>query len=122
MKDTERERVRDFLVDWIICWKPCFDNTEVSERWIKIFCDKRLETFLAVDKDMIEEKTGVDLDNQRNLNEFKKIYKEMFIEEINDHINQLKKIKDEEEREQYKKKCVVRKPQTDEKVKRKRKK
>ena len=122
MKQSEKDKTREFLIDWIICWKPCFDNVEVSEKWIEMFCNKRLETFLAVDKDMIEEKIGIDLDNQKNLNEFKKIYKEMFIDEIHDHINQLKKIKDEEEREQYKKKCVVRKPQTDEKSRKKRKK
>jgi hypothetical protein len=121
MKDREKEIVKDFLIDYIICWKPCV-ATYTEDRWLKIFCDKRLETFLDVDMDFIEEKTKVNLHNQKNLNEFKKIYRDMFMEEMHDHIAQLKKIKDEEEREQYKAKCVKRKSQEDEKPKKKRRK
>lgn len=121
MKDKEREIVKDFLVDYIICYKPCV-ATYTEDRWLEMFCNKRLETFLAIDKDLIEERTGVSLSNQKNLKEFKDIYKEMFMNEMHDHIAQLKKIKDEEEREQYKAKCVKRKSQEDEKPKKKKRK
>lgn len=121
MKDKEKEVVREFLIDYIICYKPCM-ATYTEDRWIKIFCDKRLETFLATDMDFIEEKTKVNLHNQKNLAEFKKIYRDMFIDEMHDYISKLKKIKDEEEREQYKAKSVKRKPQEDENSKKKKRK
>lgn len=120
MKEKEKEIVKDFLIDYIISFKPCV-ATYTEDKWLKIFCEKRLTTFLEVDKELIEKKTGINLDNQKTLKEFKIIYKEMFMEEMHDHITQLKKIKDEEERELYKAKCVKRKSQDDENIKKKKK-
>ena len=120
MKEKEKEIVKDFLIDYIISFKPCV-ATYTEDKWLKIFCEKRLTTFLEVDKELIEKKTGINLDNQKTLKEFKIIYKEMFMEEMHDHITQLKKIKDEEERELYKAKCVKRKSQDDEILRKKRK-
>jgi hypothetical protein len=120
MKEKEKEIVKDFLIDYIISFKPCV-ATYTEDKWLKIFCEKRLTTFLEVEKELIEKKTGINLDNQKTLKEFKIIYKEMFMEEMHDHITQLKKIKDEEERELYKAKCVKRKSQDDENIKKKKK-
>ena len=71
---------------------------------------------------MIEERTGVKLDNQKNLKEFKQIYENLFMEEVEKYLLELKKTRDEEAREKIKKEGVTRKVDgSDSKVKRKRK-
>ena len=108
MKDREKEIVREFLMPWVRGYVFCFSN-DSTEKWKKIFCQKRLETFLATDKDMIEERTGVKLDNQKNLNDFKKIYEGLFMEEVERYLTELKKTKDEETREKIKRDGIQRK-------------
>ena len=89
MKKKERELVEKLLTEWIVCYKDCFCQ-DSSEKWIKIFAEKRLETFLADKKDYIEEITGVDLSNSKNLKEFRSLYKSMFLEIItNSHLSKL---------------------------------
>lgn len=122
MKQSEKDKVREFLIPWTSAYVFCFSE-ESSDRWKKIFCQKRLETWLATDKDMIEEKIGIDLSNERNLKEFKTIYEELFMEEVEKYLTELKKTKDEELREKIKREGVARKPQesTNKKKKSKRK-
>ena len=121
MKDKEKEVVREFLIPWVRGYVFCFSN-DSSEKWKKMFCQKRLETFLATDKDMIEERTGIKLDNQKNLNDFKKIYENLFMEEVERYLTELKKTKDEEAREKIKKEGVTRKVDSTDKPKKKRRK
>lgn len=122
MKQSEKDKVREFLIPWTSAYVFCFSE-ESSDRWKKIFCQKRLETWLATDKDMIEEKIGIDLSNERNLKEFKTIYEELFMEEVEKYLTELKKTKDEELREKIKREGVARKKDSsDGKVQRKRKK
>ena len=122
MKQSEKDKIREFLIPWTSAYVFCFSE-ESSDRWKKIFCQKRLETWLATDKDMIEEKIGIDLSNERNLKEFKTIYEELFMEEVEKYLTELKKTKDEELREKIKREGVTRKvDSSDGKVKRKRKK
>jgi hypothetical protein len=108
MKEKEKEIVKEFLLPWVRGFVFCFSN-DSTEKWKKMFCQKRLETFLATDKDMIEERTGVKLDNQKNLNDFKKIYESLFMEEVEKYLTELKKTKDEETREKIKREGVTRK-------------
>ena len=121
MKDREKEIVKEFLIPWVRGYVFCFSN-DSTEKWKKMFCKKRLETFLATDKDMIEERTGVKLDNQKNLNDFKKIYEDLFMEEVEKYLTELKKTKDEEAREEIKKNGVTRKVDSSDKSKKKTKK
>ena len=120
MRDKEKENVREFLIPWVRGYVFCFSN-ESSDKWKKIFCQKRLETFLATDRDMIEERTGVKLDNQKNLKEFKQIYEDLFMEEVEKYLSELKKTRDEEAREKIKKEGVQRKVDSPSKKKSKRK-
>lgn len=108
MKEKERERINEFLIPWVRCYVFCFSN-ESTDKWKKIFCEKRLNTFLETSKDMIEEVLGIDLDNQKTLKEFKKIYEELFLKEVEEYLTVLKKTKDEEEREKIKMNGVKRK-------------
>lgn len=121
MNDKEKEIVKNFLIPWVNGYVFCF-STESTDKWKKIFCKKRIETFLATDKDMIEERTGVNLDKQKNLKEFKQIYEDLFMQEVENYLTELKKTKNEEEREKLKSEGVVRKSDVLEgRVKRKRK-
>lgn len=121
MKEVEREKTREFLVDWTRCWVFCFSE-ETPTRWKEIFMNKRLDMFLETQKEMFEETTGIQL-NERNEKEFRAIYKEMFMEEVERYLTELKKAKDTELREKIKREGCVRKVDNSEgKVKRKRKK
>ena len=103
MKKREKELVEELLSDWIVCFKDCFCDTS-EERWIKMFANKRLETFLADKKDYIEEVTGLDLNNDKNLKEFRSMYKNMFLEIMTNHIQEVKERKIQEEKERKKRK------------------
>ena len=105
MKQSEREKINEFLIPWVKGYVFCFSN-ESTDKWKKIFCKKRLETFLATDKDMIEEVIGIDLDNQRNLKEFKQIYEELFLSEVEKYLVELKKAKTEEAKDEIRKNGV----------------
>ena len=121
MKKREKEIIENLLIDWISCYKDCFCEYS-EEKWIKIFANKRLETFLADKKDYIEEITGVSLDNEKNLKDFRSMYKSMFMEIITNHIQELKMQKSEEEKEQRKREGgVKRKPQGEDSKKKKKK-
>ena len=91
MKKKERELVEKLLTEWIVCYKDCFCQ-DSPEKWIKMFAEKRLETFLADKKDYIEEVTGVDLSNSKNLKEFRSLYKSMFLEIITNHLVEIGKL------------------------------
>ena len=99
MKQSEREKINEFLIPWVKGYVFCFSN-ESTDKWKKIFCKKRLETFLATDKDMIEEVTG------RNLKEFKQIYEELFLSEVEKYLVELKKAKTEEAKDEIRKNGV----------------
>lgn len=120
MKDKEKEKTREFLVDWTRCWVFCFSE-ETSTRWKEIFMNKRLDMFLETQKEMFEETTGIQL-NERNEKEFRAIYKEMFMEEVERYLTELKKTKDTELREKIKREGCVRKAQEPTNKKRKSKK
>ena len=106
MKQSEKDKVREFLIPWTSAYVFCFSE-ESSDRWKKIFCKK----------------IGIDLSNERNLKEFKTIYEELFMEEVEKYLTELKKTKDEELREKIKREGVARKKDSsDGKVQRKRKK
>ena len=108
MKKKERELVEKLLTEWIVCYKDCFCQ-DSREKWIKMFAEKRLETFLADKKDYIEEITGVDLSNSKNLKEFRSLYKSMFLEIITNHLVEVKNKKSEELKREIKEKGVRRK-------------
>lgn len=108
MKKKERELVEKLLTEWIVCYKDCFCQ-DSPEKWIKMFAEKRLETFLADKKDYIEEVTGVDLSNSKNLKEFRSLYKSIFLEIITNHLVEVKNKKSEELKREIKEKGVRRK-------------
>ena len=108
MKKKERELVEKLLIEWIVCYKDCFCQ-DSQERWIKMFAEKRLETFLADKKDYIEEITGVDLSNSKILKEFRSLYKSIFLEIITNHLVEVKNKKNEELKREIKEKGVRRK-------------
>ena len=45
MKQNEREKTREFLVDWCKCYVYCFTN-ESTDKWKKKFMEDRLNRFL----------------------------------------------------------------------------
>lgn len=107
MKQAEKDLTREYLVDYTSCYVFCFCE-ETPDRWKKIFIEKRLETFLETKKDVFEEITGIKL-NETNLKDFTKIYKELFLEEIEKYLTELKKTKDAELKEEIRKHGVKRK-------------
>lgn len=109
MKQNEREKTRDFLVDWCKCYVYCFTN-ESTDKWKKKFMEDRLNRFLEDNTDLFETSTGILL-NEKNLKDFKTIYKELFMEEVEMYLKALKKAKDEEEKEEIRKNGIKRKTQ-----------
>ena len=72
--------------------------------------EDRLNRFLEDNTDLFETSTGILL-NEKNLKDFKVIYRELFMEEVEMYLKALKKAKDEEERERIKRDGCRRKPQ-----------
>ena len=107
MKQNEKEKTRDFLVDWCKCYVYCFTN-ESTDKWKKKFMEDRLNRFLEDNTDLFETSTGILL-NEKNLKDFKVIYRELFMTEVEEYLKALKKAKDEEEREKIKREGVKRK-------------
>ena len=106
MKQNEKEKTREFLVDWCKCYVYCFTN-ESTDKWKKKFMEDRLNRFLEDNTDLFETSTGILL-NEKNLKDFKVIYRELFMEEVEMYLSALKKTKDEEERERIKRDGVKR--------------
>ena len=94
---NRREKTRDFLVDWCKCYVYCFTN-ESTDKWKKKFMEDRLNRFLEDNKDMFETTTGIEL-NEKNLKDFKAIYREMFMAYVEEYLKELKKAKTDEAKE-----------------------
>ena len=97
MKQSEKEKTREFLVPWTDCYVFCFSQ-DSSDKWKKKFMEDRLNRFLEDNKDMFETATGIEL-NEKNLKDFKAIYREMFMTYVEEYLKELKKAKTDEAKE-----------------------
>ena len=78
-------------------------STETTERWMNILFDKRYVNFLDFYEDQIEFKT------KKAEAQFKKDFKEMWLNKLKEYQEALKKAKSEEAKEEIRKNGVKRK-------------
>lgn len=79
-------------------------GTETTEKWMQMLFEKRYINFLDYYEEQIEFKT------KKAENEFKKNFKETWLNKLKEYQVALKKAKSEEEKEELKKSGVKRKP------------
>ena len=110
MKDKEKwyELMEDY------CNSHVFEvGTETTEKWMAILFEKRYINFLDYYEDQIEFKT------KKAETQFKKDFKETWMNKLLEYQVALKKAKSEEEKEELRKNGVKRKPQLSENTKKK---
>ena len=78
-------------------------STETTERWMNILFDKRYVNFLDFYEDQIEFKT------KKAEAQFKKDFKEMWLNKLKEYQEALKKAKSEEAKEEIRKNGIKRK-------------
>lgn len=79
-------------------------GTETTEKWMQMLFEKRYINFLDYYEEQIEFKT------KKAENEFKKNFKETWLNKLKEYQVALKKAKSEEEKEELKKNGVLKKP------------
>ena len=88
-------------------------GTETSEKWMQMLFEKRYINFLDYYEEQIEFKT------KKAENEFKKNFKETWLNKLKEYQVALKKAKTEEEKEEITKNGVKRKPTNTNKISKK---
>lgn len=91
-------------------------STETTERWMSILFDKRYVNFLDFYEDQIEFKT------KKAEIQFKKDFKEMWLNKLKEYQEALRKAKSEEAKEEIRKNGIKRKVDSTDKSKKKSKK
>lgn len=120
MKAEKEKVVREYIEDYVPCFTPCI-GCETSEKYIDIFGNKMGLRRLDDDNiDAMQTSMGFTL-TEKDKKDFMKIWMEVFKRVMLEYQVQLKKCKNEEEKEELKKHGCKRKPQETSKKKTKRK-
>ena len=118
MKQSEKDKIREYVEDYVPCFTPCI-GCETTERYIGIMAEKHGQRRLDEDNiDQLQTSLGFVL-NESGKKEFMKIWKEVFKRVMLEYQVELKRCKNEEEKDLIKKNGVKRKPQLSENTKKK---
>lgn len=100
MKSKDKERVKEYLIKETVGYVYCFMWSEApSTKYFNKFVDNRVEMFLEDDLDKLKEITGVAITNDKDKQDFKKIYAECLKENYNKYSTAMKNAKTKDERE-----------------------
>lgn len=118
MKQSEKNKIKEYVENYVPCFTPCV-GCETTERFIGIMAEKHGQRRLDDDNiDQLQIELGFVL-NENGKKEFMKIWKEVFKRVMLEYQVELKKCKNEEEKELIKKNGIKRKPQLSENTKKK---
>lgn len=99
MTKKEKELTREFLIPYVTEFKYCFSTT-TSKKWKEKFCNDRMENFIEDFSETFTNQTKIKLDDEKNLKDFKKIYKEVFLKEVEDYLEKLAKCKTQKQKDE----------------------
>lgn len=120
MKQDKENKVREYIEDYVPCFTPCI-GCEMTEKYIDIFGKKMGLRRLEDDNiDAVEIVLGFTL-TEKDKKDFIKIWMEIFKRVMLEYQVELRKCKNEEEKEKLKKEGCKRKPQGDTGKKKKKK-
>lgn len=110
MKQSEKDKIREYVEDYVPCFTPCI-GCETSEKYIMIMAEKHGQRRLDEDNiDQLQITLGFVL-NESGKKEFMKIWKEVFKRVMLEYQVELKRCKNEEEKDRIKREGIRRKPQ-----------
>ena len=118
MKQSEKDKIKEYVEDYVPCFTPCI-GCEMTEKYIMIMAEKHGQRRLDEDNiDQLQISLGFVL-NESGKKEFMKIWKEVFKRVMLEYQVELKRCKNEEEKDRIKREGIRRKPQLSENTKKK---
>lgn len=110
MKQDKEKIVREFIEEYVPCFTPCI-SIETTDKYIEIFGKKMGLRRLDDDNiDAMQTTMGFTL-TEKDKKDFMKIWLEIFKRVMEEYRTELKRCKNEEEKDELKKNGVKRKPQ-----------